>query len=85
MPDAALHQQRQFRETYQQLTVTIWNDAQQYRRTNYLLSLAMGPESAKEIRVFGMPAWIVDRYRDAWFTVMGRLWLARQRSWRGGP
>ncbi len=78
---ALLHEQRRYRDSYQQLTGTIWNDAQKLRRSNYLQSLATGPEAAKEVRVFGLSSWVVQQYRSAWFQVMDRLWAERRRNW----
>jgi len=76
-----LHEQRRYRDSYQRLSATLWNQAQQLRRSTYLLSVATTPDPAKEVRVFGLPDWIVGRYRDAWHTAMQRLWTLRRSNW----
>jgi len=50
------------------------------RRAEYLRSLAMEPAAAKEVRVFGLGDWVVERYAGAWRDVLGALWRERRAS-----
>jgi ATP-binding cassette, subfamily B, bacterial len=47
------------------------------RRAQYLRSLAMESSAAKEVRVFGLGDWMVERYTDAWTTALRSLWQTR--------
>jgi ATP-binding cassette subfamily B protein len=44
------------------------------RQAGYLLGLASGGPAAKEVRVFGLAGWLVERYRDRWLAAMGPSW-----------
>jgi len=45
---------------------TVWRDVTGIRRrAEYLRDVAMGPGSAKEMRVFGLSDWFGDRYEEA--------------------
>ncbi len=76
-----LHEQRRYRNAHESLTALVWNETQQLRRSNYLLSLATGPDAAKEVRVFALPSWLIQRYRDAWLAAMQKLWGSRRGGW----
>ncbi|MCX4672946.1 ABC transporter ATP-binding protein/permease [Streptomyces sp. NBC_01381] len=47
------------------------------RRAGYLRSLAVDPEPAKEIRVFGLGDWLADRMTAVWQSGMARVWATR--------
>ncbi|MGW7080082.1 ATP-binding cassette domain-containing protein [Streptomyces sp. NPDC054866] len=47
------------------------------RRAGYLRSLAVDPEPAKEIRVFGLGDWLAGRMTDVWQSGMARVWATR--------
>ncbi|MGW7683111.1 ATP-binding cassette domain-containing protein [Kribbella sp. NPDC054772] len=48
------------------------------RRASYLRGLLVRPESAKEVRLFGLTDWLTDVYRSTWFEAMTHLWRARR-------
>jgi ATP-binding cassette subfamily B protein len=48
------------------------------RRAAYVRDLAVRPDAAKEIRVFGLAGWLVDRYTSGWTAAMKPLWDARR-------
>jgi len=48
------------------------------RRADYFHALATKPAAAKELRVFGLGPWIVDRYRTHWAEGMAELWRIRR-------
>ncbi|MWA15910.1 ATP-binding cassette domain-containing protein [Streptomyces sp. BA2] len=47
------------------------------RRAGYLRSLAVDPEPAKEIRVFGLGDWLAGRMTDVWQSGMAKVWATR--------
>ncbi|MBW3536436.1 MAG: ABC transporter ATP-binding protein/permease [Actinobacteria bacterium] len=55
---------------------------QRMRQANYLRNLALEPASAKEIRVFGMVRWLLDRFDAAWHSAMADSWRERRGSAR---
>ncbi|MEU5950761.1 ATP-binding cassette domain-containing protein [Streptomyces sp. NPDC047525] len=52
------------------------------RRAGYLRSLAVDPEPAKEIRVFGLGDWLADRMTAVWQSGMARVWASRGEAAR---
>lgn len=51
------------------------------RQAYYVRTLGLGSSAAKEIRVFGVSSWLVDRYRMSWLTVMRSVWARRHEGW----
>lgn len=47
------------------------------RRADYFHQLATKPDAAKELRVFGLGSWVIDRYRQHWSDAMAALWRIR--------
>ncbi|MGW0909650.1 ATP-binding cassette domain-containing protein [Streptomyces sp. NPDC002853] len=47
------------------------------RKAAYLRSLALDPEPAKEVRVFGLGDWLADRMTAVWQSGMARVWSTR--------
>jgi ATP-binding cassette subfamily B protein len=47
------------------------------RRADYFHALATKPAAAKELRVFGLGSWAVERYRAHWSESMEELWRIR--------
>jgi ABC-type multidrug transport system fused ATPase/permease subunit len=47
------------------------------RRSQYYLDLALTPTAAKEVHVWGMLDWLVDRFQAAWLEAMRPVWRAR--------
>lgn len=52
------------------------------RQSGYFRDLSLVPDAAKEIRIFGMGAWLVERFRSRWFDGMEEIW-ADLRGRRG--
>ena len=52
------------------------------RRAGYLKRLAMMPEWAKELRIFGLAEWLVNRFGAEWRLVMEELWRTRRVGYR---
>ena len=52
--------------------------AEPLRRAGYLRRLTMMPEWAKELRIFGLAEWLVDRFGAEWRQVMAELWRTRR-------
>ena len=40
------------------------------RRADYLRDLALTPAAAKEVRIWGMADWLVERFEAAWLQAM---------------
>ncbi len=57
-----------------------WTDP--LRRARYVQRIALMPEWAKEVRVFGLAGWLVERYSERWREVMDELWRSRRADWR---
>jgi ABC-type multidrug transport system fused ATPase/permease subunit len=47
------------------------------RKSQYVFGLLMKGEAAKEIRLFGLSGWMIQRYRDLWSTAMVDVWKRR--------
>lgn len=47
------------------------------KRALYMRDLGLEPHAAKEVRLFGLGDWLVDRYTAAWSEVMRGLWATR--------
>lgn len=52
------------------------------RRAEYLRGVALGPEAAKEIRVFGLADWVGVEYARTWLRSMSAVWRARRAQVR---
>jgi ABC-type multidrug transport system fused ATPase/permease subunit len=52
---------------------------EEQRRYAYLFDLPMGA-AAKEVRVFGLSNWFVDRYSRVWTAAMTPLWEERRKA-----
>ncbi|MEU4293041.1 ABC transporter ATP-binding protein [Kribbella sp. NPDC026596] len=52
------------------------------RQATYLRSLLTRPAAAKEVRLFGLADWLLDRYKSTWLTTMAELWPLRKRGLR---
>ncbi|WP_456789657.1 ABC transporter ATP-binding protein [Cellulomonas sp. P5_C5] len=58
----------------------VWSEVIGFRRRSvYLREVAMGPEAAKEMRVFGLAGWFTDEYSDATKAMLGPV-AARRRQ-----
>lgn len=50
------------------------------RRSTYLFGLLMEGRAAKEIRLFGLSGWMIDRYRQLWLAAMTGIWKRRNAT-----
>ena len=53
---------------------------QRLRHSRYLTSLALEPAAAKEVRIFGLVRWLLDRFDVAWQGAMEASWKERRGS-----
>jgi len=74
---ALIHKVHRYGPIRRQLVTVRMGKAPELRRANYFLDLTLRPEAAKEIRIFGLAEWFVERYRGAWLGAMAELWTAR--------
>jgi ATP-binding cassette subfamily B protein len=63
---------RRYSQAWQEVTGLV-------RRGGYLRDLAMSDGAAKELRVFGLTAWIADRYERAYRSWLMPIWAARRK------
>ena len=54
--------------------------ARRFRRSSYFRDLALTPGAAKEVRVFGLGAWVGDRFGDEWNVAMAGFWRDRPKG-----
>lgn len=66
------------RRHWADVTRAVFERTDTLRRSDYLRRLALKPEAAKEIRVFALDRWLVDRYRDDYLATMGQIWRERR-------
>jgi ATP-binding cassette, subfamily B, bacterial len=52
------------------------------RRAGYLFGVLMKADAAKEIRLFGLPAWMIQRYGRLWQEAMTDVWRRRNTTVR---
>lgn len=52
------------------------------RRAEHVNALALKPEAAKEIRIYGLTGWLIDRFSLVWLPAMRELWATRQGGLR---
>lgn len=52
------------------------------RQAEYVRNLALNPAAAKEIRIFGLARWLLDRFDEAWLAAVTASWRERRGSTR---
>jgi ATP-binding cassette subfamily B protein len=50
------------------------------RRASYLFDVLMKSDAAKEIRLFGLPGWVIERYGQLWHRAMNDVWKRRNAT-----
>ncbi|MFN2462852.1 MAG: ABC transporter ATP-binding protein [Candidatus Dormibacteria bacterium] len=65
------------RKSIRGATSVFVEQSEEMRRATYLRDLASTPAAAKEIRVFGLAGWIIQRQRDSWLGAIRQAWVAR--------
>jgi ATP-binding cassette subfamily B protein len=64
------------RRQYMATARIVYRQTQDLRRSDYYRTLMMG-EGAKELRVFGLAAWMNDRFAEHWLDAMRVVWRER--------
>jgi len=73
------------RQVYSQLRRAInllIGQTERMRQAAYLRNLALDPAAAKEIRIFGLVRWLLDRFDAAWHSAVAASWRERRGSTR---
>ena len=73
---------RAFRREFRKSADVLVGRSEAMRRSDYFRNLALLPQAAKELRVFGLHVWVVERFRHAFRTAIGPVRRARRSSWR---
>jgi ABC-type multidrug transport system fused ATPase/permease subunit len=76
---AGLWWSREFRRDYLRQTEALAGQASALRRSGYLRGLVLQPAAAKEIRLFGLAGWLVERFRAEWDAAMEVVWRQREK------
>jgi ATP-binding cassette subfamily B protein len=63
---------------------TLETQAQESRRSQYFVDLALAPPAAKEIRIFGLGEWVTGRFDEWWALAMTATRAGRRRFAAGG-
>jgi ATP-binding cassette subfamily B protein len=50
------------------------------RRADYARDMVLGPAATKEVRVFGLAGWVVDRFVGEWRHAMAEVWRRRRQG-----
>jgi len=65
---------------YRRNIAALRGHARRFRRSSYFRSLALGPTAAKELRLFGLAAWVGERFADQWDLAMRAFWQDRRKA-----
>ena len=68
------------RRNWRLLTTVVMGRSPALRHSFYLRRLATEPAAAKEIRVFDLDRWLVDRYRSQYLGSMAPIWRGRRHG-----
>lgn len=68
------------RREYLLATQVSTNQARFLRRADYLRNLVLTPTESKEVRVWGLVDWLIDRFIGEWRRVMEPIWAERARG-----
>lgn len=58
--------------------LAIWTDSPEMKRASYYRSIAIDLEPAKEMRIFGLRRWTMDRQHEHWLNGMRETWRRRR-------
>lgn len=72
------------RREYLRATQVSTNQTRFLRRADYLRNLVLTPAESKEVRVWGLVDWLIDRFTREWRRVMEPIWAERARGNRVG-
>ena len=70
------------RRHWRDMTDVVFDRTEGLRQADYLRRLAVRPDAAKELQVFGLGDWLVERYRASFLATMQPVWQERRT---GGP
>ena len=68
---------RSSRRVFRAVLDAVYGAVPALRRSDYYRELALRPDAAKEIRVFGLADWVLDRFRTSWTGAMVEIWRSR--------
>ena len=68
---------RSSRRVFRAVLDAVYGAVPALRRSDYYRDLALRPEAAKELRVFGLGAWVLDRFSSSWTGAMVEIWRSR--------
>lgn len=55
-----------------------------FRRSDYFKEITLQPHTAKEVRLFGLARWFIERFHAEWSTAISALWREREQGrWVG--
>ena len=69
---------RLYARAYFQYLETATGTTRGLRRAGYFRDLGLGPEAAKEIRIFGLAGWVTQRFEAHWTGAMAEVWAGRR-------
>jgi ATP-binding cassette subfamily B protein len=75
----ALADEARARKQYMETARIVYRQTQDLRRSDYVRNLALGG-APKELRVFGMLDWVVDRFTTHWLETMREVWRDRNNA-----
>ena len=70
------------RDDFRSLMRVMVGETETFRQADYLRGVALRPEAAKEVRVFGLGPWLAERFRASMLHAFAELWRTRARFWR---
>ncbi|WP_460526042.1 ABC transporter ATP-binding protein [Flindersiella endophytica] len=56
----------------------VYGQSSLLRRAEYLRDLAITAPAGKEVRIWGMLGWLIDRFETAWRNALGPVWKERR-------
>jgi ABC-type multidrug transport system fused ATPase/permease subunit len=63
---------------YMRVGQTAEGESAAVRRAEYYTQLALAPEAAKEVRIWGLTDWLGTRFMSSWLQAMGPIWRERR-------
>ncbi|MDQ6748316.1 MAG: ABC transporter ATP-binding protein/permease [Candidatus Dormibacteraeota bacterium] len=70
----------QLRRSVRRATDVFVDQSEEMRRATYLRELATTPPAAKELRIFALPAWVMERQRASWLGAIRKAWEVRAQG-----
>ncbi|HEX2184933.1 MAG TPA: ABC transporter ATP-binding protein [Chloroflexota bacterium] len=72
---------RPFRRLFLDTLAAASGQVEALRRASYLRDLLSEPNvAAKEVRIFGLTEWLLERFRSTWLAAMAEVWCQRRRG-----